>query len=389
MSKPKCRICRSTDLVEVLHYARAPRNIERLLETDELARDGAVELRAARCGNCGHVQLPVQLQVDYYEDYLMSHSHAKKMQEFQRTQAAGFLEHFALKGGRVFEAGCGDGQFSVTLREMGCEVLANEPSAKARGACEARGLETIAGYVTRGAFGELHGTFDAVVARQVLEHVPDPNDFLQELRSLLKPGGAGLIEVPSLEQALENERFFDFFPDHLSYFSATTLAHVCTRNMFEVVQVRRAMDGEYNEAWIRRTEAPDLEAIRLAAGAIAGAFGAFLSAEAARSRKVAVWGAGAKGVLTLAMVDAASVAYLIDSDPVKHGRYTPVSHLEVLPPQKLAESPVNTVIITALAYRDEISRDLRERYGFAGKIACLSGGAIIELEPDSPGLTRR
>jgi drug/metabolite transporter superfamily protein YnfA len=94
--------------------------------------------------------------------------------------------------------------------------------------------------------------------------------------------------------------------------------------MFEVVQVRRAMDGKYNEAWVRRTEAPDLEAIRLAAGAIAGAFGAFLS----------------------------------------------------------GESPVNTVIITALAYKDEISRDLRERYGFAGKIACLSGGAIIELEPD-------
>jgi len=384
MSGAKCRICRSSDLVEVLHYPRAPRNIERLLNADELARDGAVELRAARCGNCGHVQLPEQLQAGYYEDYLMSHSHAKKMQDFQRRQASEFLDHFQLKGGRVFEAGCGDGQFSAILREMGCEVLANEPSAKALAACQAKGLETIGGYVTAGAFGDLHGTFDAVAARQVLEHVPDPNDFLRELRNLLKPGGAGLIEVPSLEQALENDRFFDFFPDHLSYFTATTLAHVCTRNLFEVVQVRRAMDGEYNEAWIRRTEAPDLAAIRSAAADIAGAFGEFLSAEAAQSRTAAIWGAGAKGVLTLAMVDTASVAYLIDSDPVKHGRCTPVSHLEVLPPQKLAESPVNTVIITALAYKDEISRDLRQRYNFTGKIACLSGGSIVELEPDEP-----
>lgn len=382
MSKLACRICQSADLAQVLHYAQTPRNIERLLTTDELARDSAVELHVARCDNCGHVQLTEQLQADYYEDYLMSHSHAKKMQEFQRKQASEFLDHFGLREGRIFEAGCGDGQFSAILREMGSEVLANDPSDKALDACREKGLDTIGGYVTRGAFPELHGTFDAVIARQVLEHVPDPNDFLEELRNLLKPGGVGLIEVPSLEQALEHDRFFDFFPDHLSYFSDTTLTHVCTRNHFEVVQISRAMDGEYNEAWIRQRQTPDLAGIQCAANVIAGAFREFLSAEGDQSRTVAIWGAGAKGVLTLAMVDTSSVAYLIDSDPVKHRRFTPVSHLEVLPPEKLRESPVNTVIITALAYKDEIFRSLREQYAFTGKVTCLSGGSIVELEGD-------
>ncbi|WP_163540404.1 methyltransferase domain-containing protein, partial [Klebsiella pneumoniae] len=78
-----------------------------------------------------------------------------------------------------------------------------------------------AGYVT--ADRRLaDGPFDGFVTRQVLEHVPDINDFLIGIRRNLKPGAYGLIEVPSLEKALEDRRFYDFFPDHLNYFSLET-----------------------------------------------------------------------------------------------------------------------------------------------------------------------
>ncbi|MCG3136829.1 MAG: Ubiquinone biosynthesis O-methyltransferase [Phycisphaerae bacterium] len=379
MSDHRCRVCGETQLTPVLHYDRAPSNIERLLEADQFDRDRAVELNVVRCGWCGHVQLPVTLQDDYYEDYLMSHSHARKMQDFQRRQARAFLQHFQLDGARIFEAGCGDGQFSLILQEMGCEVVANEPSQKALRACQAKGLNAVGGYVGRGTFPELHGTFDAVVSRQVMEHVPDPNDFLQGLRQLLKPHGAGLIEIPALEQALEHRRFFDFFPDHLSYFSQPVLNYLFARNQYEVVQLQRAMDGEYNEVWFRRAEPVSLAEVQQAADTISRNFDLFLTAEGRAHRRVAIWGAGAKGVLTLALVNSSAVAYLVDLDPVKHNRYTPVSHLQVHSPERLRHEPVDTVIITALAYKDEITRQLREQFQFAGKIMVLSGGELLEV----------
>jgi hypothetical protein len=137
------------------------------------------------------------------------------------------------------------------------------------------------------------------------------------------------------------------------------------------------MDGEYNEAWLRKAETPVLDGVQAAADSIAAAFRQFLDSEGAAGRKAAIWGAGAKGVLTLAMVDASSVAYLVDLDPVKHGRFTPVSHLQVSPPDRLLQEPVDTVIITALAYKDEITRDLLTNYAFRGKIAYLAGGRIV------------
>ena len=381
MTQPLCRICRSSDIDIVLHFDKVPRNIERLLDSTSRDRDEPVELNVYQCGVCGHVQLAEQLEDDFYENYLMSHSHAKKMQEFQRKQISTFVEHFRLQKGRVFEAGCGDGQVALIIKEMGCDVLANEPSVKARNACKEKGLETIDGYVGRGVFPNLRGTFDAVVARQVLEHVPDPNDFMVGIREMIKSGGVALIEVPSLEQAIEHSRFFDFFPDHLSYFSAIALTHLFSRNYFDVIQIKRAMDGEYNEAWIKKADKPGLAGLQIATDTISGAFRDFLHTESVSGRRVAIWGAGAKGVLTLSMVDTSPVAYLVDADPVKHGRYTPVSALQVFPPNQLLSQPVDTVLITALAYKDEITDDLKRKYSFKGKIAYLSGGRILEDSP--------
>lgn len=380
MNHHVCRLCGGPNLHPGLHYAKSPRHIERLLKDEDLAADAPVPLTVVVCDDCGHVQLPVELASDYYDEYLMSHSHAQKMRRFQEEQAGAFVERFNLRGGEVFEAGCGDGQFASILMTLGCRVTANEPSAKARRACAAKGLAVIDGYVSRHGMPDLRGRFDAVVARQVLEHVPAPVDFMAGLRMLLKPGGAALIEVPSLEQALEQTRFFDFFSDHLSYFSANALRMLAARTQFEVVQCRRAMDGEYNEVWLRRLETPDLAGVAAAAQMISSAFADFIAAEYRARRRVAIWGAGAKGVLALAMVDASAVAYLVDKDPVKHGRSLPVSHLRVSPPQRLGEDPVDTVIITALAYKDEIARELRSEHGFAGRIACLQGGSIQWME---------
>jgi len=378
--KSFCRICEHSQLDQKLFYQKAPQNIERLLKKESLIHDTPVELKVYQCQKCGHVQLIQQLQDDYYEEYLMSHSHAKKMLNFQKKQAAAFVDNFALKGKRILEAGCGDGQFSLILKELGCIVVSNEPSAIARAACEKKGLKTIGDYISKTTHLELKGTFDAFVARQVLEHVPLPNDFMQGVKNLLKPDGVCLIEVPSLEQALEQNRFFDFFPDHLSYFSTSSLAHLFSKNIFEIVRTNRAMDGEYNEIWGISKTIPDLSQIQIAANEISNSFQHFLDREKSEGSTVAIWGAGAKGVLTLAMVDTSQIAYLIDLDPVKKGKFTPVSHLQVSSPDRLFSEPVDTIIITAMAYKDEIVQELKNKYSFTGKIAYLSGGKIVAFD---------
>lgn len=371
-----CRLCGSNDLTVCLTLENAPRNIQRLLTPEQIAEDRAMTLRVYQCAECGFAQLVQTLAEDYYADYLMAVSHSPQMNAYQNEQATDFVTRFNLRGARVIELGCGDGNYLHYLQNAGAIVCGIEPSRRFQAAARARGFSVIEGYVGRAT--PIPGApYAAFVTRQVLEHVPDPNDFLQGARRLLAPDGVGLIEVPSLEQAFTGARFYDFFADHLNYFSARTLRYALERNCLEVLEIARGMNGEYNVVYVRNTRGDDWASLQQTADDIARAIGEFVHTYYARGKRVAAWGAGGKGITVLATAHGAGIAYVVDADPNKQGRFTPVSHLPIVAPEHLQTDPVDALILTALAHRDEILAQLRDELGYRGTIAIL--GPRLEI----------
>jgi 2-polyprenyl-6-hydroxyphenyl methylase/3-demethylubiquinone-9 3-methyltransferase len=90
-----------------------------------------------------------------------------------------------LRGRRVLDLGCGKGRFARPLAEAGAEVYGIDLSAAML--AEARGIERVRGSARRLPFAA--GTFDAVIAVEVLEHVAAIDDALAETRRVLRPGG--------------------------------------------------------------------------------------------------------------------------------------------------------------------------------------------------------
>jgi cyclopropane fatty-acyl-phospholipid synthase-like methyltransferase len=210
-----CRLCGSAANAVALKLSGMPRWNHRLLEESEVATDRAVDLEIHRCGSCGFVSLPLQLQDDYYDDYVNAPSQSPQMQQFQRAQAHDFVERFGLRGKSVLEVGCGDGFFLDMLRAEGVECTGIEPSEAQRAIALARELRVEGGLLT--ADRRLPtGPFDAFATRQVFEHVPDPAAFLAAIRANLKPQAVGLVEVPNLDALIDESRFFDFIPEHLN-----------------------------------------------------------------------------------------------------------------------------------------------------------------------------
>ncbi len=348
----------------------SPKNIQRLLKPNETLTDQSIELRVQQCCSCGFVQIQQILENEYYDDYLMGAPHSPQMQAYQARQALDFVNRFQLAGKSVIEIGSGDGCYLGHLQSTGCDVTGIEPSNKSRAIAKAAGFAVNDGYVT--AERTIAGApFDAFVTRQVLEHVPNIHDFLTGIWRNLKVGAAGLVEVPSLEKAISDRRYYDFFPDHVNYFSKRTLRIALELNGFDVLDVKEDMFGEYNVAYVRKCEHPCLDSVSSTVKSLGEELCSYLQQCHRERRKVAIWGAGGKGLAVMASAGIKQIDLLVDSDPVKQGLITPVSHLLVEHPKLVTQKSIEVVVITAMAYKNEIIKYLREEMSYKGEIALL------------------
>jgi SAM-dependent methyltransferase len=199
-----------------------------------------------KCANCGLVYLnprPTGAEiVGYYNEQY------KPFQE--NAGLLGLIEDIAVKvrtrklkkivkeGGRILEIGCGIGQYLASVRDTGLwEVAGVELSPHAAAfAREKRSLAVSTGTIFDADFPA--ESFDAVIMRHVLEHVPSPTETLREIRRVLRRGGKLILTVPNVE-AIEVKIFklswcAWSFPYHSYHFSAETLSVLLKKTGFVV-----------------------------------------------------------------------------------------------------------------------------------------------------------
>ncbi|MBT3332746.1 MAG: methyltransferase domain-containing protein [Rhodospirillaceae bacterium] len=378
-----CRLCRNENVSTCLHLPRAPRTVERLLRRDQLVGDQACPLDIAVCPFCGFVQLTSYLGDEFYADYEMGCSFSPNYHHYLATLSMDFLAHFDLNGKKLLEVGCGDGAFLDKFSSAGIEVTGIEPSKPFRDAAQARGHYVLDMYLGPDSLPP-GAPYDAVVTRQVLEHIFDVDGFLRGLNNCLTPGGVLLVEVPNLALAMSQSRFYDFFPDHVNYFNAATLSAALFAYGFDVVSVAPTMAGEFVTAHARKiapppdnpiiepTEQPPVFAAMTAGmEALIARLRALDVDCIAGGKKLAVWGSGGKGVAALAAADLEGIDYVVDADPRKQGLFMPASHHQVQPPEHLRQFPPDVIVLTALAHRAEILNTLQNEYGFQGIVVAL------------------
>jgi SAM-dependent methyltransferase len=372
----RCRLCHAGGLANAAEFPGAPSSVERLLTRGQIDDDAAVTLKIFMCRNCGFVQLATPMSDGFYDDYQMAVSFSRHFDEYLAALGSDFLEWCRGIPGDLVEVGCGDGAFLQHLERLGFRVTGVEPSHPFRAHARGTGFTVHDAYV--GARGPVPGgPYDAVVARQVLEHVFDIGSFMTALVESLRPGGRGLIEVPNLDTAISAGRFYDFFPDHVNYFSPATLQYACCVGGFRVLDVQSTFGAEFLVAFVERPAHQDPAELAGSRAILVSALTDYIARERSEGRRVAIWGAGGKGVSLLSAHGGGGVKYVVDSDPRKQGLYLPVSHLPVYSPKMLAEDAVDIVIITALAHRTEIEREIVSRYGFAGTVAVIGRGVEV------------
>jgi SAM-dependent methyltransferase len=147
--------------------------------------------------------------------------------------------------GRLLDVGCGRGDLGAALIARGWEVAGVDPSEGAVASARARGVDAQAGTLETVDFED--ESFDAVVMRHSLEHLPDPIGDLKRIHRLLKPGGLLVVSLPNFD-SWERRRFGSAWfhldlPRHRTHFGPKSLRLAFEQSGFDVLTTETAGDA--------------------------------------------------------------------------------------------------------------------------------------------------
>src|SRR5260370_36212812 len=146
----------------------------------------------------------------------------------------------APRGGNLLDIGCGTGNFLAAARNAGYRVTGTELDGNAaRFATEKVGLERVLP-LTISEFAQQHADekFDVVTFFEVLEHQAAPLEFLQKVKTCLKPRGTIGLSVPNRERWMTGPEVLDYPPNHFLRWNAAALRSFLSAQGFEVVSMR-------------------------------------------------------------------------------------------------------------------------------------------------------
>jgi SAM-dependent methyltransferase len=399
MSAPCCRLCAAPLRHTFIDLGETPLANAYIAPERQDAPEAFYPLHVRVCSECLLVQLPeLASPQEIFSDYAYFSSYSDSWLEHCRAFAAEAICRYGLgAGSRVVELASNDGYLLQYFKGAGIPVLGIEPAANVAAAAQAKGIETLVRFFGAAVAEELAAAgrrADLIVANNVLAHVPDLNDFVAGMKRLLAPGGTATVEFPHLLNLIAECQFDTIYHEHFSYFSFAVAEKAFARHGLGVADVETLpTHGGSLRLHVRHAgaagPAPAVAALRAreeAAGlgrletytgfarraeALKKDLVAFLEAQKRAGKKVAGYGAAAKGntLLNYCGLRPELLPYVADRSREKQGRLLPGTRIPVVSPEQLLERRPDVVLILPWNLKSEIMSQLAAIRGWGGRFA--------------------
>lgn len=392
-----CRVCASA-IVPFMSFGRMP-IANGFLKAEEIADEYFFELEPAFCETCGMFQLMEQPRPDkmFHDRYAFYSSTSRYMQAhfaaFARSVMADVLA--ARSDPFVVELGSNDGIMLRHFKERGIRHLGIEPSANVADVARNQGISTVSAFFDRNLAETIaaeYGRADAILAANVMCHIPDLPGVAEGVRRLLKPDGVFMFEDPYLGDMIAKTSYDQIYDEHVFIFSATAVSRAFAPYGLELVDVlpqvthggsmryafapkdSRAVSAKVGELLAKESalglEKPEtyLSFKQNCERSRASLMG-MLDELRARGKRVVGYGATSKSttVTNYCGITPAHVQFISDTTPIKQGRLSPGAHIPVKPYDQFVENYPDYALLFAWNHAAEIREKERAFIATGGR----------------------
>jgi SAM-dependent methyltransferase len=400
MSETSCRFCGYAVEAVFADLGSSPLANSYLPPEAVNAMEPFYPLRALVCGHCFLVQLEeFQTPERIFSDYAYFSSYSSSWIEHSRRYSEQMIERLALgANSHVVEIASNDGYLLQFFHERQIPVLGIEPAANVARVALQKGIPTLVEFFGRETARSLAGesAADLLIGNNVLAHVPDLNDFIAGMKTLLAPDGVITMEFPHLMRLIDDNQWDTIYHEHFSYFSFLTVSRAFRAHglrLFDVQELpthggslrvygchaddsakaetaaarelaerERTAGYERLDTYLgygRRVEADKRQIL------------SFLIDLKRRGLRIAGYGAPAKGntMLNYCGLRRDFIDYTCDLNPHKQGLFLPGSHIPILPPEAISKDRPDVVLILPWNLKDEIVLQLDFIREWGGRFA--------------------
>ena len=389
-TQPNCRFCNSPLEHVVVDLGMSPL-CESFLARNQLNQmETFYPLKVYVCPKCFLVQLEEYVSPDeIFTEYAYFSSYSDSWLQHCERYTDQMIERFKLDNRhQVIELASNDGYLLQYFVKKGIPSLGVEPAKNVARTAVERAIPTITEFFGQNLarkMAQAGQKADLLLGNNVLAQVPDINDFVAGMKIALKPRGVLTMEFPHLMRLMEGNQFDTIYHEHFSYFSFVAVEKIFSEHgltLFDVEELKThggsiRIYGRHSEedGDILTPRAVELKERELKAGYTQlKTYSAFAEQVKETKRKILEilidlrrqgkkivgYGAPGKGntLLNYCGIRSDFLDYTVDRSPYKHGKFTPGTHIEIFPPDRIREDRPDYLFILPWNLKEEIIRQM-------------------------------
>lgn len=396
----RCRFCK-TELQHVfIDLINSPASNSFLKREQLNEPEIFYPLKVYTCHTCFLVQIDEYKKSNaiFNDDYVYFSSYSTSWLRHAKEYAEMMIDRFKFSSSsRVIEVASNDGYLLQYFKEKDIPVLGIEPTKNTADVAIEKGIETIIDFFGVGLAQKLSASnqkADLLLGNNVLAHVPDIIDFVAGMKLVLKEQGVITMEFPHVMQLINNSQFDTIYHEHFSYLSFYTVSKIFESQdlvLFDVEEIpthggslriyakHKVDDTKPVAKNVHRLLEKEQKAginsldyyknFQQKALTVKVDFIDFLIKEKKSGRKIAAYGAAAKGntLLNYCGIKNDLIEFVVDANPNKQNKFLPASHIPVVNEEYLKGHRPDFVIIFPWNIKEEIMGQLNYIKKWGGK----------------------